>query len=778
MSSDDSTSALILPEDVVIMPVEDVPADLRDRFVHQTGDFCVTRPLARSATCVIDARTADLLGYFRTPSTIVDAVIGLSQVGSADALALLDEAFPVLAALTAEGLLVRENFGTVTPGLEPGHRLGDVEIVRCVRLLDDTEVYSARRVTDGLDVVVKRAGRSAGQAVIRSLHHEARVLRRLKGDGAPELFDVIGSDGDEPITLIASWIMGVDLDTASADARSQGPASGEPVELAVKVLEAYARLHGKGVLHGDIHPRNLLIGPACTVTVIDFGIARLPGAGAPVRGGVDVYQAPEVARARQEDPQLPEPTVAAEIYSLGALIYGVLTGGPTHLFSLQPDRMLRQVMDEPPLPFEQYGLHSPHVEACLAVALDKDPDQRFETVGDFTHAFRAAAERDRSPMPLVNLRIADDLDELLTEVLEELAPEGELYARGMPAPTASIAHGAAGLAYGLLRIAAALDRDDVLAAADVWSTEAVALAASDSGLSAFADETRAIGPHLFGPGSFFHHAGGVHAVHALVSQARGDAATATQAIASFMETARPDERFDVAFGRSGLVLGCATLLETFGPDHADHAALRGRGDSFCRGIWAELQTGPAILGASHGRAGMLTALLRWSLVTGGSVPEGFSDQLQELARLSRPSGRGRIWPRKLGETAEDATLGASWCNGAAGYVPLWILADTCFPGEGYADLALVSAWSAYEGAGPAPGGFCCGTTGRALALLDLYRYTGDGRWLTRARTLAKKAEVPGSSSYQGLFHGRIGPALLAAELASPDVAGLPFMAGS
>lgn len=776
---------LVLPPSVTITPVTRVPADLRERFAHAPGDFCVTLPRSRTSTCVVDPRTAALLELFRAPTSIVDAILTFSRSTRTDPEHVLDEAFPVLAALAADGLLVQEGSSAahaVAPALDPGERIrcpGDVEIVRCVRLLDDTEVYLGHHLSADVDVAVKRLGRSATHGAAAAMGHEEQVLRLLAGRAGPPL--VWSGELDGVPTLVTRWVTGVDLAVAAADARRQGRTAEELHALGTAVLDSYARLHACGVLHGDVHPRNVLVTPSGTVTIVDFGAACIPRAqGAPVRGGIDLYQAPEVARHRLDDDRLPAPTTASEVYSLGALLYGLMTGGPTHVFSLHGPRMLREVVDDPPLRFEHYGVTGPAVEECLARALAKDPARRFSSVLEFAGEFRGAAAADRRtrPGPLVRSGDPPEPAALLGATLRTLEPGGELQRRGLPAPTASVAHGAAGVAYALLRIAQALDREDVLASADLWSTAAVAAAAEDDGLR---DDAQGIGPTVFGEGSLLHHAGGVHLVHALVAHARGDTATCRRQVEEFSARARPDAALDVAFGRAGLLLGRAALLETVG---AGAAGLVDAGTALSRSTWSELSGEPAIaeggrlttLGMSHGWAGVLTALLRWSAATSTAPPDGLGRRLHELAALGSPVGRGLVWPRKLGTRGEDPVLAASWCNGSAGYVALWTLAARFLPGEGFEELARAAAWTAYEGSGAAPGGLCCGLTGRGFALLTLYRHSGEAGWLTRARRLGvQAAQAAGAADRAGLFHGSVGPALLAAELTRPELAAMPLV---
>lgn len=115
------------------------------------------------------------------------------------------------------------------------------------------------------------------------------------------------------------------------------------------------------------------------------------------------------------------------------------------------------------------------------------------------------------------------------------------------------------------------------------------------------------------------------------------------------------------------------------------------GDGLATSVAHELEVEPVIgdgralvkLGAAHGWAGWLYALLRWHVATGtaaaGSVgPAALRRRLDELAAFGQVHGRGMYWPLQTAAPVVRGPLAASWCNGAAGYVPLWSLAHRAF----------------------------------------------------------------------------------------------------
>ena len=776
------TEPFVLPSDVYIVAVSQLPPALREQLQCGPDSFTITRHGSRTASSVVDGPTARLLERFRTPVTIVDAILAFSGAEDLDPRETLEQTFPVLGEMITDGVLVTAGSDLAEPivtTLHRGERLGDLEIIEAVHVVVDTEVYRAR-LRDGAQAALKLARPGSEERMRGVLAHEATILRSLDGQVNPAVV-AQGEHAGRP-WLALTWCAGVDAVDAAAEHRATGERAAL-LQLVERILEAFAHLHGQSVLHGDVHPRNVLVDAFGAVTIIDYGLSTAPGVPAVTAGGVDLFLAPEIAVARLEDRVAPPLTAAAEQYALGALAYLLLTGTHTHSFSLERDAMLRQLRDEPHLPFNRVGVRGlDGVEGSLRRALAKNPAARFASVGELLDEFRSARARElpRRPKwaPRAGRRLVDD-------VLVRLTAPRELLAAGVPAPTASVANGAAGFAYALLRIASIHGDAHLLASADLWAERAVGWMGSPD---AFVSVELDLVHDKVGERSFQHHEAGVYCVQALVAGARDDALGRRRAVGEFARAARrPCPHLDVAFGRAGLLLGCAHLRESLpdGEPTPELATLKSLGDSLSASIAAEIDRAPPIahghsltrLGAAHGWAGWLYALLRWAAASGGSPPEGVPERLAQLAALGRPVGRAIHWPLDSRTMVTEDALTTSWCNGAAGYVPLWTIAHTLLQDERYLELAAAAAWGAYSGQKTAPGDICCGLAGRAYAVAAMHRHTGDEQWLPRARLLSDRAVEPIRDRplrRDSLYKGDIGVALLHEELSAPTSAGLPL----
>lgn len=803
----------VLAPDVAIDPVADLPADVRERLDGDPTDYVVTRPRTRTPSTLVDRTLAGLLERFRSPTSIVDAVLDYSATTGDDPRGLLDAAFGALGTLVADRLIVPAGSSTdcaVAPTLTPGDVVDGLRILTPVRVLDDTEVYRATS-RDGSDVAIKLAGPGATSQVLAALSNEEAVLRSLDDDVAPRL---IGSGrlSGRP-WLATTWQHGSDLYTAAAQVRALGGGRtrSELLELGQRVLDAYGRLHGRGLLHVDIHPRNIAVDATGRVTLLDLGLAVPIDATRPfLAGGIDIFQAPEIC-APVGGPVLP--TIAAEIYSIGVLLYQVLTGQPTHAFSLRRSEMIRQLVEDAPLPFAAHGVTGlPETEKVLRRSLAKTPERRWTTVADFSHAFETAAEIDAvdgAGAPTV----AGRGPHAAAPPVGGLGPSAS---RELPPPRSSVVHGAAGVAYALLRAARRTDDAALLARADVWASRATRAVGDPA---AFWAEDLGVRPGALGRASLFHSRAGVAVVEALVAHGAGDTARQSAAVEVFLRTTRHPEHEDVLFGRAGVMLGAVALLDTCPPGEL-REQLRAHGDAQCGELWdvigrqPPLATGTELtmLGMGHGWAGLLYATLTWCEASEAAAPDRLPDRLDQLAALGEPDGRCLRWPRRRG-AGSDALLGSSWCNGAAGHVHLWAAAHRRYRDDASRLRALRSGWVVLEDSVTPTVTLCCGLAGRAYALARLAREFDDPRWLGRAAALLEHAPVdpeparpidepakpvepaqpderaettdstahvsdlrPGPSyRSHSLFHGSLGLELARADIAAGGVDGMPFI---
>ena len=522
----------VLKQDVLLIPCAELSDDVRARISFQEGDYTLSLRYGRALAQVIDRETAALLELFREPRTIVDAVFENGLAFDKDPEALLDELLPHLGKFVRNRVLVQpgsDQEKEIRPQHDSGSTIAGWKIVRCASLIEDSEIYQLRNGNDVAALKIARATTPELQAVF---DNETAILRHLDGSGiAPRLIDA-GVHEERPY-LIIDWIAGVDAGVAAAQQRHDRASL---IDLCASIVAAYAELHACGVLHADVHARNVLFGEK--VMLLDFGYSRFadqpPRVG---RAGVSYFFEPEYLAARKQRASM-HSTLAGEQYSLAALIYYLLTGHHYLNLRYERDEMERQIEEDPPLPFASRRIPPwPDVEQILVRALEKDPSRRYGSMGEMAALFERA--RDVTMRESREIPISDVATELLEITLRSLSRGGETFESRYPiAPTASINWGCAGAAMGVLRIAEIRGDPALLALADVWKSRAVALIGSDG---AYYNAEIELSQEILHDVTPYHTDSGIHAVTAMVSFAMCDMLSQLRAI----EAAATDDVFSV-----------------------------------------------------------------------------------------------------------------------------------------------------------------------------------------------------------------------------------------
>ncbi len=791
------TDPWILPKGIVITPVEDLAPKLREQVEAHDGDFAVSRPQSRTPSRILDSQSAALLREFETPKTIGQAVAYYSRAVGSDPERTLEDALPMLSQLISWRLLVSpdsQDAEEIQPSFQTGATLVGCEVLQCFQALEDSEVYQVRRANGEL-AALKILRPAALPESSRMFNREAAILRRLDGSLSPALLDE-GVSEDRRYLLL-EWCNGVDAGSA-AGLLSQDhsvDAQRKLFDLCCKILRAYARLHDQGVIHSDIHPRNLLVDHENKVTIVDFGLAWEENVnrqfGEPSRGGVGFYFEPEYAAAVSQGNQPPSASRLGEQYALAALLYSLLTGVNYVDFSLTRNEMMRQIEEDGPVPFEKRGMAAwPEVESALGKALSKNPSARFISVSEFADTFDTAQVPEGGWMQVGTAVDPAALDRVQERALTNVGYSGGVVYTGLTtAPKASLTYGAAGVAYALYRIACRNQDAALLSLADVWCRRALS---EPENPDSFYNPEIEITPEIVGQIAPYHTLSGIHAVHALVSHAMCDVASQAAALEGFMAASQKEcDNIDLALGRSGTLLVASLLLDTLGEgDVLPPAPLKAFGDQTMESVWREIEQQPPIRegtvitypGIAHGWAGILYAALCWHESSGSELPFGLEERLQQLRECAEPSGRGVRWPWVLpqGRNGGAASYMPGWCNGTAGHIFLWTAAHRKFDDDAYLQTAEMAAWNAWETSSSIPN-LCCGYAGQAYGLLNFYKHTGENIWLERACELASRAAAWNSENYaayklapESLYKGEMGVAVLAAELSAPQTACMPF----
>ncbi|WP_138757278.1 protein kinase domain-containing protein [Modestobacter altitudinis] len=256
------------------------------------------------------------------------------------------------------------------------------------------EVWRGRDVLLGRPVAVKllRSEYTGDPTFLARFRAEATHAAALSHPNIAAVYDygevTSSQDGEHLAYLVMELVQGAPLSTLL---REEGPLSPEAtLSVLRQTAVALAEAHHAGMVHRDVKPGNILVGPDEQVKITDFGIAWSAGS-VPLTAagqvlGTPQYLSPEIAVGEQ-------PTPASDVYSLGLVGYECLTGAPAFDGDNPVTVALKQVNEEPePLPDDLPA----ELRELVDEAVAKDPGERIPD-GD---AFVAAIDRVRAGHPL------------------------------------------------------------------------------------------------------------------------------------------------------------------------------------------------------------------------------------------------------------------------------------------------------------------------------------------------------------------------------------------
>ncbi|HTR52043.1 MAG TPA: serine/threonine-protein kinase, partial [Kofleriaceae bacterium] len=238
--------------------------------------------------------------------------------------------------------------------LEPGTMLGDYRIEGKLGEGGMGVVFSAIHPLIGKRAAIKVLKKElcADPIALERFINEARAVNEI---GHPNIVDIFtfGETLGGRSYLVMEWLKGTTLRDRIARERLRLP---DVCAIVRPLARALAAAHDKGIIHRDLKPENVFLvdvkGEATIVKLLDFGIAKLGRAGRSLERtatgemvGTPMYIAPEQARGREIDAR-------ADIYSLGGIVFELLTGRPPFVADNAMDMVAQHLIEPPPSPRE------------------------------------------------------------------------------------------------------------------------------------------------------------------------------------------------------------------------------------------------------------------------------------------------------------------------------------------------------------------------------------------------------------------------------------------
>jgi len=231
------------------------------------------------------------------------------------------------------------------------------------------EVYRAEDLTLGQVVALKFLPEALSQdaAALARFHAEVRTARQVSHPSVCRMFDIGEADGTFFLTM--EYVDGEDL--ASVVRRIGRLSPDKATEVARQICAGLAAAHERGVIHRDLKPANVMLDGAGKIRVMDFGLAGVAATikGADVRAGTPAYMAPEQLAGR-------EVSAKSDLYSLGLILYEILTGKRAFEASTLPELMKQRESGAITNPSTLVRNLDPLVERVILRCLETDPEKR------------------------------------------------------------------------------------------------------------------------------------------------------------------------------------------------------------------------------------------------------------------------------------------------------------------------------------------------------------------------------------------------------------------
>ena len=292
--------------------------------------------------------------------------------------------------------------------LTPGRQLGPYTILSTLGVGGMGEVYRARDTRLDREVAIKvlPAHLSANAESRGRFEREAKAVAALSHPNILAIYDF--GHQDDTAYVVTELLEGETLrETLIGGTVPRRKA----IEIAVAVSDGLAAAHARGIVHRDLKPENIFLTTDGVVKILDFGLARVEPAGAPLSDaahtptvtlhtlpgtvlGTINYMSPEQIRAQRTDAR-------SDIFSFGCVLYELLTGNKAFQGETSADVMTAILREAPQDIRSKRHDVGPDLERVIDRCLEKKPEARFQSTQDLSFTLRSILSSSHNSIPAV-----------------------------------------------------------------------------------------------------------------------------------------------------------------------------------------------------------------------------------------------------------------------------------------------------------------------------------------------------------------------------------------
>jgi serine/threonine protein kinase len=277
------------------------------------------------------------------------------------------------------------------------------------------KVYQAIDPESGLKVAIKElySEQASNHNLRQRFQREAVAMSSLNHPNIVKFYELL--DVDSSLFIVMEYAEGQTLENYISKVTGPIPED-KAIALMESILNAFSYAHEKGIIHRDIKPNNIMISPNLDIKILDFGIAKLlndsntklTSTGTVI--GTSCYMSPEQAQGLTVD-------IRTDIYSLGILLFHIITSKPPYDVHTISDIDIRLNIIRNPLPQAKdvYSFVSDHIQQVIDKATNKNMTLRYQSCKEFITALKYQESKNNINMKTITIGRTSSCDVVIND---------------------------------------------------------------------------------------------------------------------------------------------------------------------------------------------------------------------------------------------------------------------------------------------------------------------------------------------------------------------------